>query len=168
MVLTRKKRISASPAIAPPPPPASKPDSIEEGASAASSDLTSGTQTRASTASASEWAVAMGKTSLTPKQDLAEPTTNDAPAFCPVKEESFDDEGRMKKAFKSQFVTLPSKLSCQQPRQPQGGEPTEARVYTVVEVVDSLDENHQSFHEQFEKGVAHLRQQMEVNITTTP
>ena len=166
VVLARKKGTSASPAVAPPTPPASKPSTKEEDAFASSSEPASTAQTRTSTTPASEWTALTGKTSLTPEEERAEATANDDPAFRPVKEEPFYDEGRRKDAFKTQFVPLPSRLSRQQPRPSPDGEPDEDRVYNMVEIVDILDETHQSFHEHFEEGVARLRKQMEVTIIT--
>ena len=103
---------------------------------------------------------------MTPEEERAEATAKYAPAFQPVKEEPFDDEGRIKEAFKSQFIPLLSKLDRQRPNPSLGVGPSEQKVYNMVEIVDILDEAHHSWHEHFEGGVALLRKQMEVTTIT--
>ena len=165
MALARKKGTTASPAVAPPTLPASTPSVAEEETLAGPPGPASTARTRASVTPASEWAATTGKKTMTPEAEAAAAATKDTPAFNPVKEEPFDEDGSIKEAFKSQFVPLPHRETRERPGIARVIE-TEGRVYSMPEIVDILEETHKTHHEHFEEGVALLRAQMEVIYLT--
>ena len=89
-----------------------------------------------------------------------------APVLNPVKEEPFDEDGYLKEDFQSQFMPLPHRLTRQRPGIARVVELDQERIYSMTEIVDTLDETHKTHHEHFEEGVALLRKQMEVTVQT--
>ena len=94
MLAVRKK---TSPAVPPPTPPVTKPV-IAEGPSAYA--MPEGpTLGRAGITSPDKWTEMTGKVTQPSSSPRAEAMANDAPTFPLIKEEAFDEEGRIKPDF---------------------------------------------------------------------
>ena len=90
-------RRKTSPAVPPPTPSMTKPVSAEgPTASSMSAEPILG---RAGVTPAGEWTQLTRKVSMPSPPDRAEAIANDAPPFPPIKEEAFDEDGRIKPDF---------------------------------------------------------------------
>ena len=101
MVVRRKN----SPAVPPLTPSMSKPVAAE--CPAAPSMSAGPVLGRAGSTPVGEWMQLIGKVTMPSFQMRVEATTNDAPVFPPSKEEAFDEDGRIKPDFQSQFMPAP-------------------------------------------------------------
>ena len=66
-----------------------------------------------------------GKVDLPPSPPRAETTANDAPTFPPIKEEAFDEDGRVKPDFLNRFMPAP-RLTRKKGTTLRDDEPTES------------------------------------------
>ena len=166
MILSRKKGTTASPVVVPPTPPAFQPSVVEEETLAGPSGPAFMAPTKASVTPPSEWTATTGKQSMASEEEAAAATPKVAPVLNSVKEEPFDEDGYLKEDFQRQFMPLPHRLTRQRPGIARVVELDQERVYSMTEIVDILDETHNTHDEHFEEGVSLLRKQMEVTVLT--
>ena len=79
----------------------------------------------------------MGKVIMPFQPTRAEATANDAPALPPIKEEAFDEDGRIKPDFQSRFMPAP-RLARKKGTTLRDDEPGESRAYDTYNVIDVL------------------------------
>ena len=97
----------------------------------------------------------------------AEATANDAPAFPPIKEEAFDEEGRIKPDFQSRFMSAP-RLARKKGTTLRDNEPGETQAYDMYDVIDILEDRQNYFAESYEVGISILREHYQVLDLPSP
>ena len=98
---------------------------------------------------------------MPPPQDRAEATAHDAPVLHPIKEEAFDGDGRIKPDFQDRFISAPC-LAWKKGTTFMDDEPGQSITYDTYDVIDVLEDRHNSFAESFEVGLSILRQHYQV------
>ena len=163
VLAVRKK---ASPVVPPPTPPASTPVSSEQGPSDTSKS-TEPSRPRAQVTPASEWTMLTGKVSLPPPQDRAEATAHDAPVLHQINKEAFDEDGRIKSVFQDQFIPAP-RFARTKGTTFRDDESTQKIAFDTYDVIDVLEDRHNSFSESFEVSVSILCQHFQVCKLSVP
>ena len=152
-------RRKTSPAVPPPTPPVTKPASAE--GPSALSKLVEPSRPRAMVTPASEWMSLTGKVNMPPPQDRAEAMAHDAPVLHPIKEEAFDEDGRIKLDFQDRFIPAPC-FARKKGTTFRDDEPGQSIAYDTYDVIDVLEDRYNSFAESFEVGISILRQHYQV------
>ena len=104
-----------------------------------------------------------GKVTEPSSPPRAEASANDAPNFRPIKAEAFDEEGRIKPEFVSQFMRAP-RLPQKKGTTLWDDEPGETPAYDTFDVIDILEDQQNYFAESFEAGMTLLREHYQVII----
>ena len=103
-----------------------------------------------------------GKVTQPSSPSRAEATANDdAPVLPPIKEEAFDEDGRIKPDFQSRFISAP-RLARKKGTTLRDDEPGESLAYDTYDVIDVLEDRHNSFPETFVVGLSILREHYQV------
>ena len=110
---------------------------------------------------AGEWTQLTGKDSMPSPPGRAEATADDARAFPTIKEEAFDEDGRIKPDFQSRFMPA-LRLAWKNGTTLRDDEPGETQSYNTYDVIDLLEVWHNYFSEAFEVGVSILREHYQV------
>ena len=148
-----------SPAVPPPTPPVTKTASVE--GPSASSKPAELSQPHAQVTPPSEWMSLMWKVSMPPPQDKAEAMAHDAPALHPIKEEAFDEDGHIKPDFQDHFIPA-TRFVQKKGTTFRDDEPGHSTAFDMYNVIDVLEDIHNSFAESFEVGLSILRQHYQV------
>ena len=116
---------------------------------------------RAQVTPTSEWTKMTGKVDMPCSQVRAEVSARDAPVLHPIKEEAFDEDGHIKPDFQDRFIPAPRFARKKGTTFPDD-EPNKSVAFDAYDVIDVLEDHHNSFSKSFDVGVSILRQHFQV------